>query len=203
MKTQSCAFSGHRPHKFPWKDNEDDPRCIALKKILTEQITALVNAGVTDFFSGMAEGTDCYCSQIVLTLRVKNPALKLHCVLPHEGQSDKWSNSARKRYNAILKQADSVEYVMCLQSAAIQSAAHSACIGMMIRLSIRKEYQLGRMKFLSTKKSIRTCRLVGPGADSVRSRLYLPSIRIRQTGRRFVWPHRLPDHRRALISSAP
>ena len=111
MKTQSCAFSGHRPHKFPWKDNEDDPRCIALKKILTEQITALVNAGVTDFFSGMAEGTDCYCSQIVLTLRVKNPALKLHCVLPHEGQSDEWSNSARKRYNAILKQADSVEYV--------------------------------------------------------------------------------------------
>ena len=23
----SCAFTGHRPHKFPWKDNEADPRC--------------------------------------------------------------------------------------------------------------------------------------------------------------------------------
>ena len=84
---------------------------MALKAVLTEQITALAKAGVTDFFSGMAEGTDCYWSQIVLTLRETNPALKLHCVLPHEGQADRWSDSARERYNAILEQAASVDYV--------------------------------------------------------------------------------------------
>lgn len=111
MGGTTCAFTGHRPYKFPWKSNEDDPRCLALKKILTEQIAVLAETGVTDFFSGMAEGADCYCSQIILTLREKNPALKLHCVLPHEGQTDKWSDSARERYNMILKQADSVEYV--------------------------------------------------------------------------------------------
>ena len=102
---------GHRPRKFPWKDNEDDPRCIALKKILTEQITALIEAGITDFFSGMADGTDHYCAQIVLTLRKKNPTLRLHCVLSHEGQANKWNDSARERYYPILKQADSIEYV--------------------------------------------------------------------------------------------
>ena len=59
----------------------------------------------------MAEGTDCYCSQIVLCLRRENPALKLHCVLPHEGQANKWSASAQERYNAILEQADSFDYV--------------------------------------------------------------------------------------------
>ena len=107
----TCAFTGHRPHKLPWRDNEDDLRCIALKEALTEQITALAEAGVTDFFSGMAAGTDQYCAQIVLTLREKNPALKLHCVLPYEGQADKWSDSAREKYHSILKQADSVEYV--------------------------------------------------------------------------------------------
>ena len=110
MKT-TCAFTGHRPHKFPWKENENDPRCIALKKTLTEQITALTKAGITDFFSGMADGTDHYCSQIVLALREKNPELKLHCVLPHEGQESRWSDSAQERYHSILKQADSIEYV--------------------------------------------------------------------------------------------
>ena len=111
MRGNTCAFTGYRPHKFPWRDNEGDPRCVALKKTLAEQIKALTKAGVTEFFSGMAEGTDCYCSQIVLTLREKNPVLKLHCILPHEGQSDKWSDSAREQYYAILEQANSVEYV--------------------------------------------------------------------------------------------
>ena len=36
---------------------------------------------------------------------------KLHMILPHEGQADKWSDSAQERYHSILKKADSVEYV--------------------------------------------------------------------------------------------
>lgn len=62
------------------------------------------------FYRG-ADGVDCWAAEIVLTMREKNPALKLHCVLPHEGQADRWSDSARERYHSILKQADSVDYV--------------------------------------------------------------------------------------------
>ncbi len=47
---------------------------------------------------------------IVLALREKNPALELRCILPYEGQADKWS-VRRGRYHFILKQADSVVYV--------------------------------------------------------------------------------------------
>ena len=54
---------------------------------------------------------DCWASLIVLELRQKNPALKLHLILPHEGQSDKWNDPAQERYLSILKQADSAEYV--------------------------------------------------------------------------------------------
>ncbi len=111
MQRTSCAFTGHRPHKFQWKDNEDDPRCIMLKEALTAQIMALVDAGVTDYYSGGADGVDCWASLIILALREKNPALKLHCVLPCEGQADKWSDPARERYHSILKQADTVDYV--------------------------------------------------------------------------------------------
>jgi len=111
MESTRCAFTGHRPHKFPWRYDETDSRCIALKAALAEQITALTEAGVTDFFSGCADGVDCWAALIVLNLRKKNPALKLHCVLPCEGQADKWSDSARERYNFIVKEADTVEYV--------------------------------------------------------------------------------------------
>ncbi len=107
----ACAFTGHRPHKFPWKDNEADPRCIALKETLAEQIATLAGAGVTEYFTGGADGVDCWAAEIVLSLREKNPALKLRCVLPHEGQADRWSSSARERYHSILKRADSVDYV--------------------------------------------------------------------------------------------
>jgi len=106
-----CAFTGHRPKKFPWGDNEADGRCVALKQKLAAEITKLVKAGYTDFFSGMAEGADTWSALTVLALKKETPTLKLHCVLPCEGQADGWSASARERYFAILGQADEVVYV--------------------------------------------------------------------------------------------
>ena len=111
MIEKCCAFTGHRPRKFPWGYDETDARCIALKKALTEQIVKLVDAEYTDFFSGMAEGADTWAAMAVLALKKENPALKLHCVLPCEGQADRWSASARELYFSILEQADEVVYV--------------------------------------------------------------------------------------------
>ena len=111
MLDNSCAFTGHRPHKFPWRYNEADERCVAMKAALREQIIALAEAGITDFYSGGADGVDCWAALIVLELKKTNPALRLHCILPHEGQADKWSDSAQERYRSILSQADTVEYV--------------------------------------------------------------------------------------------
>ena len=39
MLDKSCSFTGHRPHKFPWKYDEANSRCVSLKAKLTEQIT--------------------------------------------------------------------------------------------------------------------------------------------------------------------
>lgn len=111
MIERCCAFTGHRPKKFPWGYNEADARCVALKKALTGEIAKLVDIGYTDFFSGMAEGADTWAALAVLALKKRNPALKLHCVLPCEGQADGWSASARELYFSILKQADEIVYV--------------------------------------------------------------------------------------------
>ena len=111
MSQNSCAFTGHRPKSFPWKYDETDRNCILLKEVLATQIAALADRGVTDWFSGMALGVDLWAAEIVLAMREKNPALTLHCLLPYEGQADRWSASVRERYHAILKQAGSVTYV--------------------------------------------------------------------------------------------
>lgn len=111
MKHKSCAFTGHRPKKFPWKYDEEADDCVKLKAALKNQIARLVNDGYTDFFSGMAEGTDTWAALSVLSLREKNSALKLHCILPCKTQADKWTASARELYHSILEQSDSVIYV--------------------------------------------------------------------------------------------
>ena len=106
-----CAFTGHRPAKFPWKYDENDPRCVELKAVLARQIEKLAAAGMTDFFTGMALGVDTWAAMAVLDLRKRIPAIKLHCVLPCEGQETKWSTPAQILYRGILSDADSVEYV--------------------------------------------------------------------------------------------
>jgi len=106
-----CAFTGHRPKSFPWKYNEAALDCVMLKEVLAKQINLLADRGVTDWLSGMAQGVDLWCAQVVLDLRKKNPALKLHCVLPCEGQESKWTASAQERYRSILAQANDVIYV--------------------------------------------------------------------------------------------
>lgn len=111
MTEFACAFTGHRPKSFPWKYDEAAPDCVLLKEVLAEQIKMLADRGVTDWLSGMAQGVDLWCAQIVLDLRKENPALKLHCVLPCKGQESKWAISAQEHYRSILVQANEVVYV--------------------------------------------------------------------------------------------
>ncbi len=134
MQEKNCAFTGHRPKKFPWGYNETDARCIALKQALAGEIAKLVNGGYTDFFSGMAEGNDTWAALAVLTLKKENPALRLHCILPCEGQADGWSASARERYFSILERADEVVYVSrgyhegCMLERNRYLVDHAACL---------------------------------------------------------------------------
>jgi len=106
MDRSSCAFTGHRPSKLPWKYDETSEGCVQLKKVLTAKIKELAEAGITTFLSGMAEGSDQICAEIVLALRKENPTLQLHCIVPFRGQADKWSPASQERYHAILEQAN-------------------------------------------------------------------------------------------------
>lgn len=111
MKGLACAFTGHRPSKFSFGFDEKHPDCHKIKSLLTIQTDALIGKGVTEFFSGMAQGVDLWAAEIVLGFKRNNPELKLFCVLPCETQADKWSIQARKKYFNILAQADKTIYI--------------------------------------------------------------------------------------------
>ena len=41
-KGRTCAFTGHRPQNLPFRFNENDDRCIALKQKLRDCIVQLI-----------------------------------------------------------------------------------------------------------------------------------------------------------------
>ena len=106
-KMKTCAFTGHRPQNLPFGFNEEDERCIDLKKTLREQIINLIeNEGVTHFISGMAIGVDMYAAEIVLGLKASYPGITLESAIPCESQAAKWSEALRDRYFDIASKCD-------------------------------------------------------------------------------------------------
>ena len=43
----SCAFTGHRPGKLPWGEDESDLRCIALKAKLRAAVESAIHEGLS------------------------------------------------------------------------------------------------------------------------------------------------------------
>lgn len=95
------------PQNLPFGFNEEDERCINLKKTLREQIINLIeNEGVTHFISGMAIGVDMYAAEIVLGLKASYPGITLESAIPCESQAAKWSEALRDRYFDIASKCD-------------------------------------------------------------------------------------------------
>lgn len=92
-----CAFSGHRPEKLPWGEDETDPRCRALKLLMERELRKLCEEGCLHYYCGMARGTDAYYLEILQRLRQEYP-LTIEAVIPCPSQSDQWSRSERLRY---------------------------------------------------------------------------------------------------------
>ena len=118
-----CAFTGYRPHKLPYGNDELNPGCERLKQRLFCETLRLTREGVCIFISGMARGVDIWAAEIVLDLRETLPDrnLQLWAAVPYDRQALSWSISEQARYRRILERADRVErlsqeyYNGCLQ----------------------------------------------------------------------------------------
>ena len=80
----TCCFTGHRPDKLPWGEQEEDPRCLALKRKLADALERAFQDGYRHFISGMARGADLYFAEAVLKLRESYPEITLEGARPYE-----------------------------------------------------------------------------------------------------------------------
>lgn len=104
---RTCAFTGHRPQNLPFRFNESDERCAALKSKLRECIVKMIEEeNVWHFITGMAIGVDMYAAEIVLQLKAIYPHITLEAAIPCETQASKWSEPLRDRYFRIAEMCD-------------------------------------------------------------------------------------------------
>lgn len=105
------CFTGHRSQKLPWKFNEEDERCIKMKRELCTKIEQSIKEGYKIFMCGMALGFDMICAETVLELKKKYKDIKLVAALPCKNQDCKWNSAQQKRYRNLLKKVDSIRCI--------------------------------------------------------------------------------------------
>ena len=107
MENSTCCFTGHRPQSLPFRLNEKDKRCVALREKLKAKIEQLITEeNVTCFISGMALGIDQICAELVLELKEQHPNITLECAIPCEEQAVNWTEPQRDRYFGIVERCD-------------------------------------------------------------------------------------------------
>ena len=105
-RERTCCFTGHRPEKLPWRDNEEDPRCLALKRSMTAAVEQAWEQGMRHFMCGMALGADLYFCEAVLALRKRRVGVTVEAVIPCEEQAARWREKDRTRYFDLVAQCN-------------------------------------------------------------------------------------------------
>ena len=96
MRGGCCALTGHR--KLP--DYFD-------RKLLFDELEALVKSGYTTFFCGMAMGFDLLALQFLVELKERYP-LYLEACVPFKGQENSFSGADRLLYRELITKCDFV-----------------------------------------------------------------------------------------------
>lgn len=105
-RQESCCFTGHRPTKLPWRYDEGDPRCVALKRRMMDAVELAYEHGYRHFLCGMAMGCDLYFCECVLALREQRPDVTIEAAIPCPTQADAWPEAQRERYQRLVEACD-------------------------------------------------------------------------------------------------
>ncbi|MBR1822810.1 MAG: DUF1273 family protein [Ruminococcus sp.] len=106
---RTVCITGHREKSIvPFLD---DPEYIhltrsAVRLMLYRYIDMALEKGYTDFFSGLADGTDLWAAEYILIKKHKDPNIRLIGAMPFLKHSRFFSNESRSRLCDVEKGAD-------------------------------------------------------------------------------------------------
>ena len=107
----TCTFTGHRPDAFSFGYNEEAASCRLLKATLKMHIVRAIGNGFSHFVSGMAQGVDLWCAEIVAELKREYPKITLEAAIPYEGHGKGWAKEQKARYEKVLAACDKVSVI--------------------------------------------------------------------------------------------
>ncbi len=107
----SCAFTGHRPSKYPWLGQPESRQYAALRAQLEAAVRGLTQEGAAHFISGGALGVDMLAAELVLDLKRENPLLTLEMALPCPEQATRWRREDRLRHERLCEEADALTVI--------------------------------------------------------------------------------------------
>ena len=98
----TCSFTGHRNIALANIKN--------LEFSLETAVSALIDQGFTEFFSGGALGFDQLAARTVLKLKKTCPDVRLSMILPCKNQDKFWSAQEKENYRELLFLSDKIVY---------------------------------------------------------------------------------------------
>ena len=85
-RSRTCCFTGHRTKDLPFGGDRHSLGMRNLVSTIYLAITETVREGYDTFISGMADGIDLICADIVSQMINKGAELELICAVPYAGQ---------------------------------------------------------------------------------------------------------------------
>lgn len=111
---KACCFTGHRNRDLPFSGNRNKQGMKCLVSSLQMFIEKAVEEGFDTFISGMAEGVDLICAEIVHDLITrKGMNIRLVCAVPYKNQGKKELSNPVDQYiySMIIQDCHDIVYV--------------------------------------------------------------------------------------------
>ena len=108
-RNTACCFTGHRNRDLPFGGDLRKQGMKCLVSSLQMLITEAVHDGYDTFISGMSDGVDLICAQLVLDIARSGRfgSIRLVCALPYADQYREIGSPLDKyKYSMILKDCD-------------------------------------------------------------------------------------------------